>query len=132
MSDVGILCADIHRRDRVGAGDIVEHQGLAGDCGFASLCLCGYDNGAPEGTDSAVLGDRSRVDVGRGLRSVVDDFASGIEVLALSGEGDSGELGSCAFPAQYAHWIQVGDMGTEGTGYPIDDSAFLKLCALCV
>ena len=96
VSDVGVLCADIHRRDRVGTGDIVEHQGLAGDSGFAALCLRGYDNGAPEGADSAVLGDRSRIYIGRSFRSVVDDLTPGIEVLSLTGECDPGELGSCA------------------------------------
>ena len=132
MSDVGILCADIHRRDRVGAGDIIKHQGLAGDCGFASLCLCGYDNRASEGTDSAVLGDRSRIYIGRSLRSVVNDLTPGIEVLSLTGECDSGELGSCALAVQHAHRVEVRNMGTEGTGYPLDDSAFLDLRPLCV
>ena len=84
MSDIGVLCADIHRRDRVGTGDIVEHQGLAGDSGFAALCLCGYDNGASEGADPAVLGDRSRIYIGRSLRSVVDHLTSGIKVLSLT------------------------------------------------
>ena len=132
MSDIGVLCADIHRRDRVGTGDIVEHQGLAGDSRFAALCLRGYDNGAPEGADPAVLGDRSRIYIGRSLRSVVDHLTSGIKVLSLTGECDPGEFGSCALTVQHAHRVEVRNMGTEGTGYPLDDSAFLDLRTLCV
>ena len=132
VSDIGVLRADIHRRDGVGTGDIVEHQGLAGDSGFAALCLRGYDNGAPEGADSAVLGDRSRIYIGRSFRSVVNDLTPGIEVLSLTGECDSGELGSCALAVQHAHRVEVRNMGTEGTGYPLDDSAFLDLRPFCV
>ena len=65
------FCADIHRRDGVGTGDIVEHQGLAGDSGFAALAFAGYDNGAPEGADPAVPGDRSCIYIGRSLRCVM-------------------------------------------------------------
>ena len=123
MSDVGILGADIHRRDGVGAGDVVEHQGLAGNRRLRVLRRVVDDDGGTVGADTAILTDGTGVDVGAGILSSMDDLRTGIEVLALAGEGNAGELHMGVVALQDGHRIEVGNMGAEGSGYPLHRAA---------
>ena len=123
VSDVGVLGADIHRRDGVGAGDVVEHQGLAGNRCLRVLRRVVDDDGGTIGADTAILTDGTGVDVGAGILSSMDDLRTGIEVLALAGEGNAGELHAGVVALQDGHRVEVGNMGAEGSGYPLHRAA---------
>ena len=124
MPDIGILGTDIHCRDGIGAGLVVQHQGLAGYGGFTLCRTVLHHYGASEGTDSAILGDRLRVDIRSGLRCIVNHFRTGIQILSGSGESNTGKFRSRSLTVQHAHWIEIGYVGSEGTGYPFYGTAF--------
>ena len=124
MPDIGILGTDIHRRDGIGTGLVIQHQGLTGYGGFTLCRTVLHYHGASERTDPAILGDRLRVDIRSGLRRIVNHFRTGIQILSGSGESNTGKFRSRSLTVQHAHWIEIGYVGSEGTGYPFYGTAF--------
>ena len=123
MSDIGILSTDIHGRNGVGTGLVIQHQRLTGYGGFALRRTVLHDHGASEGTDTAILGNGLGINIGSGLRCIVDHLGTGIQILSGTRKGDTGEFRSGSLTVQHTHGIQVGYMGSEGTGYPFDGTA---------
>ena len=94
------------------------------------LCLlCNY-NAATERAHAAVLGNRSRIHIGRSVRSAVYDLRAGVQVLTFARKGNAGKFTSRAFASQQARRLQIGNMGTKGTGYPFNRAALFYLCPL--
>ena len=96
MTDIGIRRAYINRRNGIRAGNIIQHQALAGNRGFGLLSLIRHHNAAAEGADAAALGNRARIDNARGFRSIMHNLAACVKVLAVTGEGYACKLAACA------------------------------------
>ena len=132
MPDVTFVRSDVHDRDRVGAGDAVQHQGFAADRGTAPDGVLTHRDRAPEGADAAALGDRLRVDMRGGVRRVVYDLGARVEILSLTRKGDAREFRGRAAAVQNAHRVEIGHMRAKAARNPFDAPALFDQCALRV
>ena len=53
----------------------------------------------------------------------MNHFRTGIQILTGSGESNTGKFRSRSLTVQHAHGVQVGHVGSEGTGYPFNGTA---------
>ena len=130
MSHIGVAGPHIHGRDRIGAGDLVQHQGLTGNRRLAVLRILTDHHAAAKGADTAVFGNGLGINIRRRIRCAVNHLGSCIQVLALSCERDTCEFHAVTFSLQDTHRVQIGNMRTEGTGHPLDGTAFFYNRAL--
>ena len=119
MADVRVLVADIDGRNGIGPRFAVEHQRRTADDGLGLVRIRRDDNGSSRVGDAAVLADGTGVDRrGRVLADVVD-LHTGVEFLTGAGKGDAGVVHLGVVAPQDGHRVQVGRVGTEGTGDPL-------------
>ena len=111
--------AHVHRRDGVGAADVVEHERLAAHGAARAVGVAPHDHGRAERVDAAVLGDGLGVDRGGGVRAVQDDLAAGVEVLRGAREGDAGELAAAAVAREDGGGVEVAHVAAEGARDPL-------------
>ena len=53
----------------------------------------------------------------------MNDLCAGVQILSLSGKRDAGEFHFGTSALQNAHGVQIGDVGTERAGNPLDLTA---------
>ena len=123
VAHIHSVTADVHLRDGVRAGTVIQHQALAGDGRFGILRVGQDRDGAAEVGDTAIPGNGLGGDVGTGVGGSVHHLGTGVQILTGTCKGDAGEFHPGTLARQDAHGIQAGGVGTKGTGHPFDGAA---------
>ena len=132
MTDGGVLRADVHGRDSIGAGLGIEHQRLAGHGRFRVLGTLLNHDAAAERADAAALADRASIHIGARVPADVHDLRAGVKILPRAGKRDAGEFHLRVVALEHAHGVQAADMGAERAGHPLDHAALLHERAFCI
>src|SRR5215218_5886868 len=113
VTDVDVVLADPDRRVGVGAGFLVEQEGVADHLRLRLGCALGDLEKPAVAGPALVLGDRLGEDRRRRLRGGVDDLAAGVLMLAGACERDREDLAVGPLAEQVDRRVLHGQLRAE-------------------
>jgi len=113
VTDLGVVLLDLHVRVGVGAGLLVEDEGVAADHAPGVLGARLDPHQPAIAGPAPALRDRLRHDRRRGVGGGVDHLGAGVLVLALAGEGDGEHLAVRTRLHQVHGWVLHGQAGPQ-------------------
>ena len=132
MAHIHGIAANVHFRNGIGAGAVIQHQALAGDSRLGARGIGQHGDRAAEVGDAAVPRNGFGGDVGAGVGSSMNHFCTGVQILSGTRKSDAGKLHPGTLARQNAHGVEAGGVRAERAGHPLDGAALFHLGTLGV